>query len=265
MLRGRFVIMGVRQRPFMLGRITCPRIASPVALWRMVKYLFVIQEQMNLTSRVRKGNMDKINRLLNVVLWLGGLLLAASYFLPVEADWSPLRISWGYCIGGKFVQGPVVMITETAPYAAAAIILLMVSLARWNKVCVAIAVGTFAVWISSLAIYVIRLVALPLIEFPQLWKGLALVLLPIIATIVLLVAKRFNKPTAVLSLVSILAVSSILQQESTIAIFLLEDNLLLNIGSVTGVAGAVSMLIALLVRRALVAATLPQASNSSEA
>ena len=61
--------------------------------------------------------------------------------------------------------------------------------------------------------------------------------------------KKARRQTAILTLAILLAISSILRQACSIAWYLLEDGLLLNIGSVTGVTAATVVLLGLMIKR----------------
>ncbi len=80
---------------------------------------------------------------------------------------------------------------------------------------------------------------------------LAVLLIPSLVFIVVLTLRKSQNKIGVLTFASILAVSSVLYQLCTIAWHLIEDGVLLNIGSVTGVTSATTLFVALLVQRQL--------------
>ncbi|MCD4700045.1 MAG: hypothetical protein K8R91_05695 [Phycisphaerae bacterium] len=199
--------------------------------------------------------------LLGVIFVISALLLAASYFLPVEASWSPWDACHGYYLGGEFVKGPNVVLSGAAPYAAGMVILLALVLMRRPKAGVLVIVGFASVWLLSITWTVIGLAGLPSLEFPRLWPALAILLIPPIVVMLLLSLMRFKKKTTVLTLATILAMASIFQQACSIAIFLLEDGLLLNVGSVTGMMVATALFVALLCQSQIHSTLVSQTSS----
>ena len=84
-------------------------------------------------------------------------------------------------------------------------------------------------------------------------RSLSNTILIVIVVIFLIFALRGTRQkVAVLTFAMILAFSSILQQAYSIAWFFLEDGLLLNIGSVTGITAASVIFISLLFQRQLI-------------
>jgi len=78
---------------------------------------------------------------------------------------------------------------------------------------------------------------------------LTALLVPSVVIVVILSLRKSRKKTTVLTFAAILAVSSLLYQACSIAWYLLEDSLLLNIGAVIGVAAAAVLLVALMTQR----------------
>ena len=78
---------------------------------------------------------------------------------------------------------------------------------------------------------------------------LTILLVPFLVFIVVLALRTSLNQITVLTFAAILAVSSILYQSCSIAWYLIEDGLLLNIGSVIGVTSATTLFVALLIQR----------------
>lgn len=184
-------------------------------------------------------------RLLNTVIIISGLVLATSYFLPVEGEWAPVDAWLGYCSGGEFVSGFNIGLVEAFPFAVGVIVLLAMALCRWPKVSFFAMVVFAMAWVISVVLEVSRIVRSPYLEFQSLWLALAVVIILGIVIISLVCLRGSPHMTRHIRLGAILATWSILQQSYSIAYYLLEDRLLLNIGSVTGVAAAV-LLVSLL-------------------
>ena len=194
--------------------------------------------------------MKNIDRLLNVIIIMSCLLLIISYFLPVESSWSPIDAWEGYYIGeGEFVEGINVGLIEVFPYAVGLIILISLSLFKKPIADISIIIIFSIVWATSLEIEVLRFVRNEYCRFPVLWLGLAASIIPVLLISIILVLWKVRGKKVILTLAVILAVSSILQQACSILWFLLEDNLLLNYGSVTGMSTAAVLLVALLIKR----------------
>lgn len=194
------------------------------------------------------------NGLLNTVMIISCLVLATSYFLPVEREWAPVDAWLGYYIGEhgeQFISGFNIGLVEVFPFGVGLIILLAFALSRCPKVGFFAMVLFAIVWIISVLLEVIRIVRNPNYEFRFLWLVLAVVIILAMIIISLLCLRRPLHMTSVLRLCAILATCSILQQSGSITYYLLEDRLLLNIGSVTGVAAAATLLVSLLSIRLL--------------
>ena len=196
--------------------------------------------------------MQKINQILNVVIFTSASLLAASYFLPVEGTWAPWQGWRGYYLSsGELVSGFNVGLIEVFPYAAGVMILLIPALLRWPKICIIKLAIFSAVWIISLVYGGTSDVWDVSLKFPKLWLILKILFIHIFVVFVIFALRGPRKKVAVLTFAAILAVSSILHQACSIAWYLLEDGLLLNIGSVTGVTSATTLFVALLIQRQL--------------
>ncbi len=194
--------------------------------------------------------MDKVKNLLNVIIVLCSLLLAASYFLPTEASWSPSDAWYGYYnTAGDFVSGFNVGLVEIFPYAAGLIILLVLALLRWPTVGAFFIMGFSIVWLVSAAYEELGVADHLSHRFPNLWPILLVLIAVPASALALLVLWKFRTQARVLTLAAILAAVAILHQAYSIAWYLLEDRVLLNIGSVTGVATAAVIFVGLLVQR----------------
>ena len=86
----------------------------------------------------------------------------------------------------------------------------------------------------------------------------------LVVVIMILALWKLRKKIVVLTLAAILAAGSILQQACSIAWYRLEDELFLNIGSVTGVAAGAVLFVALLVQKQVHLAIEKQTSKKSE-
>ena len=184
--------------------------------------------------------------LMNTIAFIGGLILAGSYFLPVEAWWSPMDAHLGYCSGGIFIEGMDVVAAEAAPYAAGLVIALMILLMRWRVVSMLLGLAAAIAWIVCDVLYIHHVWKLQLISGSELWVIQAMLAVPTLLMVTLLSIRRIRTTRGAMCVAALLAISAILQQGYSIASFLIDDRLLLNIGSVTGVAGATAILVALL-------------------
>lgn len=194
--------------------------------------------------------MKNINRLLNLIIIISCLLLIISYFLPVESSWSPRDAWYGYYdVVGQTIEEFNVGLIEVFPYAVGAIILITLALIKIPIVGVLIIILFSIMWITSLALEVFRIIMAEYYEFTLLWLGLAASIVPVMLIFIILVLWNTRGKKAILTLAIILAVSSILQQVCSILWFLLEDNLLLNFGSVTGMCSAAVLFVVLLIKR----------------
>ena len=190
-----------------------------------------------------------MNKLINVVIVISCTVLAGSYFLPVEASWSHFDAWQGYYIGEEFVTDFNMALVDTFPFAVGVVLLAALALSRRPTVSVAVLVMFAAAWGVSLALAVARIVQTPHSEFRMLWLLLAVLFAATVLIVGILFLRKYPRTAAGLILGAILAVSSVLQQSCLIAWYLLEDKLLLNVGSVTGMAGAAVLFVGLLVKK----------------
>ena len=74
--------------------------------------------------------MKKAEYFLNATLIVSSLVLALTYFLPVEASWAPFDAWKGYLepSTGRFVQGLSISLFEVFPYAVGIIVLLYIEI-----------------------------------------------------------------------------------------------------------------------------------------
>ena len=193
--------------------------------------------------------MHKVAQLTNVLIVVSCLILAASYFLPAEGTWAPVDAWDGYYVGDEFVTGFNVALIEALPFGVGAVVLLALALSHRPKAGLA-ALAVFAVaWVITLGWQVSRIARMAHCQYRTLWVVLAVSIVPPIVVVILLFLRKYQKMITVLSLGVVLAASSVLQQSCSIAWYLLEDKLLLNIGCVTGMVAAAVLLVALLVKR----------------
>jgi len=127
--------------------------------------------------------------------------------------------------------------------------LLTLALLRWPRICI-IKLAIFStLWVLSLALEVNYIFRNPsLYRLSKLWITLAALLVPFLVFILVLVLRKSLNQIAVLTFATILALLSILYQLVSITWYLIEDGLLLNIGSVIGVTSATTLFIALLIQ-----------------
>lgn len=64
------------------------------------------------------------NGLLNTLMIISCLVLATSYFLPVEREWAPVDAWLGYYSGEQFISGFNIGLVEVFPLGVGLIILL---------------------------------------------------------------------------------------------------------------------------------------------
>jgi len=194
--------------------------------------------------------MDKIKNLLNVIIVVCSLLLAASYFLPTEASWSPSDAWYGYYdSAGEFVSGWNVGLAEIFPYAAGLIILFVLALSRWPTVGAGLIMGFSVVWFASTVYEVVGDSSFSSHRFPYFWPLLTVLIAVPALALGILVLFKFRTKVRLLTLATLLAIVAIIHQAYSIAWYLLEDRLFLNIGSVTGVAAAAIIFVSLLIQR----------------
>ena len=209
--------------------------------------------------------MQSVRRLLNITIMICCLLLGVSYFLPTEASWSPSDAWYGYFeASGEFVTGLNIGLVAVFPYTLGLIVLLVLAMLRWCKAGTVVLAAFSASWIVSLVYEVIRIVGTVSYKFPNLWLILAIVIIPSFVIIMILTLWKAPKATTVLAFAAILAIGAVLQQACSIAWYLLEDELLMNIGSVTGVTAAAVLFISLLVQRQIYFVSEKVASDKKE-
>jgi len=155
-------------------------------------------------------------------------------------------------MGGEFVKGPEVIMVEVFPYATGLIILLSLLLVKWSKLCNVSIILFMALWMTFLLWYLTEIVSISGMNFPRLWLILAVAIIVPIIIIILRILIRPNQQTTVLALTAILAGGSLLYQAGSVAFCFLEDRLLLNIGSVTGIMAATVLFVCLLIKRQLI-------------
>ncbi|MBL7152517.1 MAG: hypothetical protein ISS79_02280 [Phycisphaerae bacterium] len=190
-----------------------------------------------------------MNKLINVVIVVSCVVLAGSYFLPAEVSWSPFDAWRGYYVGNEFVKDFNMALVETFPFGVGVVVLAALALSRRPTASVAVFVVFAVTWAVSLAWEVARIVRNPHYQFRMLWLMLAVSIVPVVIVVSILFLRKYQRMTTALILGAVLAVSSVLQQSCLIAWYLLEDKLLLNVGSVTGMAGAAVLFVGLLVKK----------------
>lgn len=194
--------------------------------------------------------MKNINRLLNLIIIISCLLLIISYFLPVESSWSPRDAWYGYYNAvGQIIKGFNVGLIEVFPYAVGLIILIALALIKIPIAGILIIIAFSIAWIISVVLEVVSIIGTEFYKFTKLWLAMAASIIPVVLISIIMVLWKTRGKKVILTLAVILAASSILQQVCSILWFLLEDNLLLNIGSVTGMSAAAVLLVALLIKR----------------
>ena len=105
-----------------------------------------------------------------------------------------------------------------------------------------------AAWIFVVAWHLIRFLNSPEMNFPLLWIVLMLSIVNPAVVFLFVIARKSKQERLVWVFLATLALVSLLHQSCSIAFFLLEDELLLNIGSVTGIAAAAVLSVSLYVR-----------------
>jgi len=195
--------------------------------------------------------MEKTVHILIVIIFVSAFLLSATYFLPVEGSWSPSDAWHGYYeASGNYIAGFNVGLIEVFPFAVGIFILLTLALLRWPKICISKLTIFSTVWILSLALEVNYIFWNPSsYKLSKLWIILFALFVPFFVFILVLALRKSLNQIAVLTFAVILAFSSILYQLVSITWYLIEDGLLLNIGSVTGVTSATTLFVALLIQR----------------
>jgi glucose-6-phosphate-specific signal transduction histidine kinase len=195
------------------------------------------------------GKVLNMNKLINVIVVVSCVVLGGSYFLPTEMSWSPLDAWQGYYVGDELVKDFNMALVETFPFGVGVVVLVGLALSRRPTASAALFVVFAAGWAISLALEVARIVRNPHYEFPMLWLMLAVSIIPAAIVVIILILRKYQGMSTTLILGAVLAASSILQQSCLIAWYLLEDKLLLNVGSVTGMAGGAVLFVGLLVKK----------------
>ena len=194
--------------------------------------------------------MKKAEYFLNATLIVSSLVLTLTYFLPVESSWAPFDAWKGYWepSTGRIVQGLSTSLLEVFPYGVGVIVLLGLALRQWPTVCISKIIA-FSIGWASIAIYCVFQIAKDeLYNFPKLWAIMgAMIIIPMILAL-FYVGWKFPKTKVSQIFLILLVACSLLQQMCEIAWYLLEDGLLLNIGSVTGITSATILLIGLITR-----------------
>lgn len=194
--------------------------------------------------------MERVKLLMNIIIIVSSILLAASYFFPVGASWSPSDAWKGYWIGGEFVRGVQVTLVDIPPYATGLVVLAAFMLSRLPKLAFTLITAFAGFWVFSLIWYLMLLAGLPDLKYLTLWLSLAIVTVPFLVAMMVLASRKYGR-NAVLMLLVILAGASLIQQACAVVFCLLEEKLLLNFGSVTGTVAATALIIGLIVRRQL--------------
>lgn len=194
--------------------------------------------------------MPRLKLLMNIIIIVSSILLAASYFFPVEASWSPLDAWQGYWVGGELVTGVKVALVDIPSYATGLVVLAALILSRLPKLTFALITAFAAFWVFSLIWYLMLLADLPDVKYLTLWLSLAIVTVPFFVVVMVLASRKYGRNTSFM-LLAIVAGASLIQQACGIVFCLLEDKLLLNFGSVTGTVAATALLIGLIVRMQL--------------
>jgi hypothetical protein len=187
---------------------------------------------------------------MNVVFIVSCLLLAISYALPVEASWAPVEAWHGYFMGGEFFEGLNISLVEIFPYAAGVVALVAVLLVRRPKAAVLSVAGFGSLWVCSVVWYLLEVNGVRSLVFSKLWADILTLAVPSAIIVFVLALRDFKSGGTVLTLALLLCAFSLVQQLISIGCFLLLDKVKLNIGSVTGVAGATALFVGMLIRRA---------------
>jgi len=192
--------------------------------------------------------MRSIRLFTSITIHICGIVLAASYFFPVEASWAPVDAWKGYWSSSGFMTGFDVASIEIGPFAVGLVVLIVFALLRWIKTVLALLITFTSLWISVGVWYVSRLFTMPDTGFRYLCLVFMILVVTAGVTYLIVYAVKSNQKRFVWAFLTVLAAASFLQQSLSIALYILEDKLLLNIGSVTGVAAAVGLFVSLFVR-----------------
>ena len=174
------------------------------------------------------------------------VVLAISYFLPVEDSWSPVDAWKGYYDASGHVDDLNSAVFEVFPFAAGLIILFALLLLRFPKIPIIMIIIYGLIWAVSVTVESFRIKTSSGYRFENFWYIFAIATICCLFVILLLTILKFKNRLAVLSLCLLLAAASLIQQSCSIAWYILEDGQLLNIGSVTGPATATGLIISLL-------------------
>jgi len=195
--------------------------------------------------------MLSLKKLLSGVSVVSCLVLAMSYFLPAAGVWAPVDAWRGYYSGGEFITGFNLGLVEVFPFGAGAIVLLTLALYKRPKVGFITMVIYAALWVVSLVCELVRIAAGGAYSFGNLWLITGVVIIPGVVVVTIMCLRKSQATIAVLTMTAALACSSILQQSCSIAWYLIEDKLLLNIGSVMGLSAAATLFVSRLYVRVL--------------
>ena len=192
--------------------------------------------------------MKSSKSFIDLTLFIFSIILVSSYFLPVEASWAPVDSWQGYWAGGMLMKGLDIIILETAPYAVGLIILIVLATFRWTKIVLLIETAFSLLWIMAGTIYIYRILYQPNMNFPLLWSSLIAGIGISLLFFLFYFVMKIKQEKFIWIFLASLAIVSLLQQSCSIAFYLLEDKLLLNIGSVIGITAANCLVIILMFR-----------------
>ncbi len=187
---------------------------------------------------------------INFCIILSCLMLILTYFLPVEAQWKPFDAWKGYWEPGtgRVIQSTLISLFAIFPYGVGLIVLLGLVFRQFPKACMLKSLLYFIGWVS-VGVYRIHEIAKDeLYNHPKLWGFLGTIIILSLTSVFFCVGRKFSKMKACQIYLILLALGSLLQQMCEIAWYLLEDGLLLNIGSVTGITSATTLLICLVTK-----------------
>ncbi len=193
--------------------------------------------------------MKQIERFADVVIVISAIVLAGSYFLPVEMGWAPVDSWRGYAVGGGFVAGWDVIAMEMWSNVAALVILLAMAIRKWGGLCIGILAVFMWAAIVSVSVYMARYARLPEMSAAGLWWGTTAAVIVSGVIVVALSIKRLSSEGAIWTMLIVLSVAALVFQAGSVAFCLIEDRLLLNVGSVTSVSSACLLAAGITVRR----------------
>ena len=206
---------------------------------------------------MKNASSKKIMLFTNSCIIVSCLLLILTYFLPVEALWKPFDAWKGYLepSTGRFVQSISTSLFEVFPYGVGLIVLLGLVFYKLPTISI-LKVIVYSISWASIGIYsVLEIAKDELYNFPKLWAILGFtIIIPMLLSLVY-IGWKFPRRKACQTYMILLVVCSLLQQICEIAWYLLEDGLLLNIGSVTGITSVTTLLICLVIRNFIISDT----------